>query len=271
MLWSCEELLVAALNCWSASLRLQLSSSRAPPRPAWSREDSGSVHHIHMTFTALVGVPSVSASFKFFEVAEAHAALMEAFSSPGSLDQRFLWDLGETVTTWSDGEQKKALSRQKHEVLWHLTLTWTWVSALLLQTPAPSSKQFSCWSAQWEVHCLWYQGWSSFLFTWKLLMLVESSQVDFSSQSSAVCAPFPPLFPPGELSTPTPVRTVDLFSGDLLCIHPPAGCWSSSSGQLWGQQSSSWTSVSHSHPKHFTWLWKYKILHEKGSVCFNRL
>lgn len=118
MLWSCEELLVAALNCWSASLRLQLSSSRAAPRPAWSREDSGSVHHIHMTFTALVGVPSVSASFKFFEVAE--AALMEAFSSPGSLDQRFLWDLGETVTTWSGGEQTKALSRQKHEVLWHL-------------------------------------------------------------------------------------------------------------------------------------------------------
>lgn len=49
-------------------------------------------------------------------------------------------------------------------------------------------------------------------------MLVESSQVDFSSQSSAVCAPFPPLFPPGELSTPTSVRTVGLFSGDLLCF-----------------------------------------------------
>lgn len=101
MLWSCEELLVAALNCWSASLRLQLSSSRAAPRPAWSREDSGSVHHIHMTFTALVGVPSVSASFKFFEVAEAHAVLMEAFSSPGSLDQRFGWNSNNLVRWWA--------------------------------------------------------------------------------------------------------------------------------------------------------------------------
>lgn len=119
MLWSCEELLVAALNCWSASLRLQLSSSRAAPRPAWSREDSGSVHHIHMTFTALVGVPSVSASFKFFEVAEAHAVLMEAFSSPGSLDQRFGWNSNNLVRWWA----KKKLSADRSMKCCD---TWLW-------------------------------------------------------------------------------------------------------------------------------------------------
>lgn len=86
-------------------------------------------------------------------------------------------------------------------------------------------------------------------------MLFESSRVDFSSQSSAVCAHFPPLFLPDELSTPTPVRTVGLFSGDLLCFtllqdadhHHPDSCEVSSLPHTLTVDG-----VSHSHPKHFT-------------------